>query len=615
VRPERTADRAARLRDASTNPLDELGRALGPVLLPPLGIVVAGMFLLSTAWTFAAMVLLLAAGALLFAREGRYRAALFDALCGGTFWLPFIALFVLAVLAATVTYGSFADAVVTGGFACWLGALVCRLVGFATARLRVVFVVLALIAAAVSFLSLFVLEDGVDGLVLLVLWGAALLTLVLVAGNELGRGVGPGRLGAHNPGVPSPKMLILQQWGLSFALAATFAFVGASSLSVHFGPRPTENGLKFVAGRDVRLASLRGASNRELMNRFSPILVFSEAQRWEPVAVRDFLKASALHWTNGTRIVRRGSVTHADLRRNCPRGVSAPCYELRIGCSAHDSDDPSRNCSFGRKRAKGLHPGGHAYVRVLRWKQRRGYPRLPAQPPPFDGKVRTLIQYWFFYPYDDWHARTLYGNLRQSHEGDWEAVTIGLSDDAPLFAAYSSHCGGTWLDWADVRLAAPGAAFKRDTHLIVGVAEGSQANYPAPDAERAPNWARCAAIPSERLSAATFAYNVRDQTGGWRALMIPDSELDPVGERGELMGFPGYWGTNANASFETKLGKRYVLQRSGRGPAGPPFQPLWAEPLERIFCTATWRYDGQRSFESCRERRARLRRERSAHDR
>ena len=619
VRPgARTDRRVERAHDASINPLHELGRALTAALLPPLGVAIAGMWRLSAGWKIAAVALLFVAVGALFAREGRYRAALLDALSGFTFWLPFVVLLVaLAVLVVTGAYGSFADAVVAGGFAGWLAALVLRLVGFATACSRIAFVVLALVASAASFVSLFVLQDGVDVGVLVVFWAAALVSLAIVVINEQGRDPGIGRLGLNNPGRPGATMLTLQQWGLSFSLAATLAFVAASVVSAASGPPPTEkeNRLQFAAGGDVRIESIRGVSDTELAERFSPVLEFSEQQRWDPVAVDDFLSASALHWTNGIQIVPKGSVTRADLWRDCPRGVAAPCYELRLGCSAKDSDNAQRNCSFGRRREKGLHAGGHAYVRVLRWRDRQGYPRRPAQPPPFGRKIRKLLQYWLFYPYDDWHAQTLYGDLRQTHEGDWEAVTIGFSDDAPLFAAYSSHCGGTWRDWADVRLARPGPTVMRDTHLVVGVAEGSQANYAAPDAARAPNWAPCAGIPSDKASAATFAYNVRDQTGEWRALTIPDDQLDPVGEHSAVMGFPGYWGSNASASFETKLGKEYVLQRSGRGPAGPPFQALWAEPLERIFCTATWAYDGPRSFEDCGEQRARLERERRARDR
>jgi hypothetical protein len=610
---DRALERVDRASDASTNPLDELGRALTVALLPPLGVAVAGMLRLSLAWQAAAVAVVLVAIAVLLAREGRYRAALLDALRGRTFWIPLAALLCATVaLVVTGWYGGFADTVVFGGFVAWGLATACRLVGFATAWTRTVFVGLAALATGATFLSLFVVHDGLSGWVLVPLWALTVMSLALIVANEAELEPGRGRLGLPNPGRPGRVMLTFQQWGLSLAVVGMLAFVVASSVSAAKGPPPTDKEFRlgFVSGREVEPPPIAGASREELARRFSPVLEFTPSQLWEPVAVRDFVEASSLHWTNGAQVKPRGSVSMDDLGRECARGVTTPCYELRLGCSAKQSDGTG-NCARGAKQGPGLAVGGHAYVRVLPWRTVAGYPRRPGRPAPFGGQTKTLVQYWLFYFYDDWRAQTLYGDLRQTHEGDWEAVTVGLSATEPLFVAYSSHCGGTWRDWADVRLAQPnGKQIRGEWHPMVGVAEGSQANYPEPDEARAPNWARCAGIPSNKASAATFAYNVRDQTGEWRALALPDTGLELVSERDDVMGFPGYWGVNASATFETKLGKEYTLQDGGRGPAGPPYQALWAEPLERIFCAPTWEYDGDRDFESCRERRAREREER-----
>ena len=91
---DRARERVERASDASTNPLDELGRALTVALLPPLGVAVAGMLRLSFAWQVAAVTVMLVAIAVLLAREGRHRAALWDALRGRTFWIPLAALVV-----------------------------------------------------------------------------------------------------------------------------------------------------------------------------------------------------------------------------------------------------------------------------------------------------------------------------------------------------------------------------------------------------------------------------------------------------------------------------------------------------------------------------------------
>ena len=610
---DRALERVKRASDASTNPLDELGRALTVALLPPLGVAVAGMLRLSFAWKVVAVTVVFGAIAVLLAREGRHRAALLDALRGRTFWMPLTALVLVTVaLVLTGWYGRAADTVVLGGFVAWGLAIGCRLVGFATAWTRTVFVCLAGLAAAATFLSLFVVQDGLPGWALVALWVLTLMSLGLIVAGEIERRPGHGRFGLPNPGRPGRVMLTFQQWGLSLAVVGMLAFVVASSVSAAKGPPPTDKEFRlgFVPGREVEPPPIAGVSREELARRFSPVLEFTPGQRWEPIGVQGFLEASSLHWTNGTLVKPRGSVGMGDLSRGCARGVTAPCYELRLDCSAKQSDGAA-NCARGEERPSGLAVGGHAYVRVLPWRTVAGLPQRSRRPAPFGAQIHTLVQYWFFYFYDDWRAQTLYGDLRQTHEADWEAVTVGLSATEPLFVAYSSHCGGTWRDWADVRLARPNDKEIRGAwHPVVGVAEGSQANYPEPDEARAPNWARCAGMPSNKASAATFAYNVRDQTGEWRALALPDSGLELVSERSDVMGFPGYWGANASATFETKLGKEYPLQQGGRGPAGPPYQPLWANPLERIFCGATWEYDGDRDFESCRERRARSREER-----
>jgi hypothetical protein len=210
----------------------------------------------------------------------------------------------------------------------------------------------------------------------------------------------------------------------------------------------------------------------------------------------------------------------------------------------------------------------------------------------------VVVQYWLFYYYDDWRARTLFGWLRQSHEADWEAVTIGFSTRKPLFVALSSHCGGTWLNWKDVRVAGLTLA---PLHPIVGVAQGSQANYHEPRANTAPdNWARCAGIPSRSVSAASFAYNIRDRTGVSTALHL--AHLEPVDDDTAPMNFKGFWGLNGAANFETAFGREHPLSEDKRGPRSPPLQPLWIDPVGTIFCEKKrkWRYAGPgRSPPSC----------------
>ena len=79
--------------------------------------------------------------------------------------------------------------------------------------------------------------------------------------------------------------------------------------------------------------------------------------------------------------------------------------------------------------------------------------RSPPVPPrhrprPARRGTDLLLHYWLFYAFDDWHS--LHDRLWQTHEGDWENVTVGPHARLAAFAAYSEHCSGTVIPWASV---------------------------------------------------------------------------------------------------------------------------------------------------------------------
>ena len=92
---------------------------------------------------------------------------------------------------------------------------------------------------------------------------------------------------------------------------------------------------------------------------------------------------------------------------------------------------------------------------------------------------KTIVQYWFFYFFNDWH-------IRFDHEGDWEMIELVFDGEnlqkiyeqgMPEFAVYSQHgklilgiaAGGTKRKWVDVN--------KLGNHPYVFVGKGSHANY------------------------------------------------------------------------------------------------------------------------------------------
>jgi hypothetical protein len=200
--------------------------------------------------------------------------------------------------------------------------------------------------------------------------------------------------------------------------------------------------------------------------------------------------------------------------------------------------------------------------------------------------LSTLVEYWFFYRYDEWRAPIVAGTLAQRHEADWEAVVVGLSDRAPLFVGYSAHCGGEWKPWNRVR-AAPISSPR--THPLVAVAEGSHANY-AVAGPQTPNWTSCSRMPNRLADALTYAANIRERTDYARE-WFPDRLIPASGDT-LPMSFPGTWGRNDRSVLENFA--HHPTSESGGGPKSPPLQPLWARPVRTIFCNPYW--DGPRDL-------------------
>jgi hypothetical protein len=195
-------------------------------------------------------------------------------------------------------------------------------------------------------------------------------------------------------------------------------------------------------------------------------------------------------------------------------------------------------------------------------------------------KLSALIQYWFFYRYDEWATHVLAGRLAQRHEGDWEAVIVGLAPDRPLFVAYSAHCGGTWRWWKDIRVSAVSSPW---SHPLVASAEGSHANYPTAG-PRSPNWTSCAGMPDGTAEALSFASNIRERTDyAW--LWYP-KHLIPVNASELPMSFPGTWGLNDRSVLENF--SHHPASPSGGGPKTPTLQPLWRNPVPTVFCNRYW---------------------------
>jgi hypothetical protein len=351
----------------------------------------------------------------------------------------------------------------------------------------------------------------------------------------------------------------------------------------------------------------RFADDLALAKAYAPVLAFTSDERWSPISVDSYAREAVLSGPLKEPLADPSSVQEK-LDRACPRLATSPCYRLSIRCK--DGHEP---CGMAvphpDRNSERLYPEGDVYMRVVRKsaeeaeerrretehlrRSDRWPPRVFVDEGPYRESLTALLQYWYFYRYDEWETRVFAGQLVQRHEGDWEAVTIGLSDRRPLFTAYSAHCGGTWKPWKAIEVS---DKFPEPTHPLVAVAEGSHANYPKADQKRTPDPAHCQGIPAGTTALLSYASNIRDKTeygwqwypsdGGWHMV---DADTLP-------MSFPGYWGADESTTL-VGFFKSSTLGE-GHGPKTPSQQPLWESPITKIFCG---NYSGPSGNYHCKE--------------
>jgi hypothetical protein len=324
--------------------------------------------------------------------------------------------------------------------------------------------------------------------------------------------------------------------------------------------------------------------DQRLAEMFVPVLLLTDDEKWRLSNVNHYLKRASLLDARGEP-VNHLLTNENDLPRSCPRGTVFPCWILN--CPSCIAEKASRRATAS------------TYVHVLRRRGKGAQPRVFALASRFAPELSVILQYWLFYDYDQWKTVSPFGELTQGHSGDWEEVTVGLTDKAPLFIAYSAHCGGHRYAWPDVE--AEVASREADGHWVtgrnrpndpalhplVGVATGSHANYAHPDSGRAPDWTSCRpSIASGAVLVLSYALNLRDKTN-YSAGVIPRVLIAHANE--PPMSFPGLWGLRdktvlRNARTQT------LAQESG--PDTPAHKQMWRCPIEVLFESEAWHGTG-----------------------
>jgi len=267
-----------------------------------------------------------------------------------------------------------------------------------------------------------------------------------------------------------------------------------------------------------------------LLARHVPILVLHPAEQFAPVRVDGFLADSDLQ--------QRTAAGWETIPGPLPAGGADLRLDQRT-CFAMDGPAAS-GCYAG---AEAAHVSGPVvYGKVLR------------------SRTRIDLQYWIWYPFNDYSASVPPGEVWQVHEGDWESVSVILDlEGRPLVVGLSKHCEGTRRDWSDVR--------RRGARPIAYVALGSHANYFEPGTFRHSPvcWPRA-------LRDVVRALRLRDRTGSGRVvrpLLVPVTSTQP-----SWMQFAGKWGESGYVHFPNNPPIAY-----DGAPRAPAFQETWRRPV------------------------------------
>jgi len=297
-----------------------------------------------------------------------------------------------------------------------------------------------------------------------------------------------------------------------------------------------------AAAAPARAAEL---SPDELLARYQPVTALDRLELFAPVAVDGFLAASDLQRLDGGVYVttdsspsgESGLPVHGDGWRLDRRGCSPAVGIAAFSCYAAGPVGPS--VVYGR----------------------------------YEVRAGTIVlQYWLFYEFNLWSLQYPASNLVwQSHEGDWEVVSVVLDDkQQPVEAAYSQHCTGERRAWADVPKVAG------SDHPLVYVATGSHANLFAPGLHPI----RLSCYPAQAVAFfQAFGVTPLDFAFPGRSLGPGSTEVVRIHDNApRWLRFPGTWGETQWVSAPAPIGTVHF----GASPQGPQQHDVWTDPLGTI---------------------------------
>lgn len=256
----------------------------------------------------------------------------------------------------------------------------------------------------------------------------------------------------------------------------------------------------FTVVKLERLSGVTYMGTADVVSSLAPLVYLYGDDMYRPGDPQDFINHSSLNWSHanscddhvlapiGTvRPSRLGPASRGDIRR-----VPYLHNPIREDSCEHNfqiqfqSADRTRPYDEGRA---GNRENPYSFIFALPFYTREGFfldlddsdeafrRGIPCAadglfcsgaPVFYDYVQHSSVTYWFFYPYDSFE---ILGQGVQSHEGDWESISIQLDcNDEPVRIIYYSHGEGMPVPWEAV------GKFG-GSHPIAFSARGSHASY------------------------------------------------------------------------------------------------------------------------------------------
>jgi hypothetical protein len=215
----------------------------------------------------------------------------------------------------------------------------------------------------------------------------------------------------------------------------------------------------------------------DVVVQYAPLVRLAKGDDHRPGSAEEFLAAAKLVWANDfckdTTLAEEGEIDvdrlttedgyrhHATKQRphvplTCVN--AEPEYDTLDPTRPFDEspDGPPGRQGFALDPKDDVHPGTEL-----------ANGESPA-PVYWQYQERKYVYYWFFYPYNDAPYKGF------DHEGDWERISIRLTDaNEPDRIVYSGHGHVCYRPWQDVT--------RSDGHPVVYSATGTHASYATAD--------------------------------------------------------------------------------------------------------------------------------------